>query len=287
MRVLVTGGSGFLGKRVLQELASRGHEPVALVRSKDAYLRVLALGAHPVVADLDDVATVDAAFSSAKADALVNLASLGFGHAPAIIAAAEESCLERAVFVSTTAIFTSLPAASRAVRTAAEEAIHDSSLAWTVIRPTMIYGAPGDRNMERLLAFLRHSAVVPLPGGGKHRLQPVHVSDLAAFVVSALGSCCIAKDFNTAGPDPLTLRELVREAASAIGRRCRLVPVPLGPAVRAVAVYERIASRPRLRVEQVLRLDEDKIFDINAALAVGYCPRTFAAGIAEEAQQLS
>src|SRR5439155_25711459 len=126
--------------------------------------RVRALGAAPVGGDLDDPDSVDAVFAASQAEALVNLASLGFGHAPTIVAAAEEAGLRRAVFVSTTAIFTTLEARSKAVRQAAEDTVTASSLHWTIVRPTMIYGGPDDRNMARLLQLLRRFPVVPLPG---------------------------------------------------------------------------------------------------------------------------
>jgi uncharacterized protein YbjT (DUF2867 family) len=248
---------------------------------------VAGLGAEVLWGDLDDPAGIDAAFSSSGADALVNLASLGFGHAPTVVNAAEEAGIERAVFVSTTAIFTSLPAASRAIRIAAEEAIQASGLRWTIVRPTMIYGRPGDRNMARLLAFVRRSPVVPIPGGGRRLIQPVHVDDLAGFIATVLeADAAVSRAYDVAGPEPLTLRQIVETAGQAAGRRPRLVSLPLGPAIAAVRAYERLSTKPRLKLEQLLRLDEDKAFDISAAVSLGYAPRSFADGIEEEAALL-
>jgi uncharacterized protein YbjT (DUF2867 family) len=287
MRILVTEASGFVGGSVVPDLVGRGHEVVALARSATAATAVAELGAEVLGGDLDDPAGLDAAFSGSGADALANLASLGPGHAPTIVAAAEEAGIERAVFVSTTAIFTSLPAASRAVRVAAEETVQASGLRWTIVRPTMIYGRPGDRNMARLLAFVRRSPVVPLPGGGHRLIQPVHVDDLAGFIATALeADAAVGRAFNVAGPEPLTLRQVVEATGQAVGRRLRLVPLPLGPAIGAVRAYERLATKPRLKVEQVLRLNEDKAFDIGPAVSLGYAPRSFAQGIEAEAALL-
>lgn len=287
MKVLVTGASGFLGRFVVAELLRRGHDVAALARSDQAERKVAALGAEAVRGDLDHPDELASAFGSAKAEVLANLASLGFGHAPAIVGAAGRAGLDRALFVSTTAIFTSLNAPSKAVRMDAERAIEASGLDWTILRPTMIYGAPGDRNIERLLRVLRWAPVIPLPAGGRGAIQPVHVVDLARFVVSALEiDRTVHRAFNVAGPEPLPLRRAVGEAARAVGRKPLLLPVPLRPVQGAVGVYEHMVRRPRLKAEQVLRLGEDKAFAIDDASALGYQPRPFARGVAEEAAAL-
>jgi nucleoside-diphosphate-sugar epimerase len=297
MRLLVTGGSGFLGGFVLAEAARRGHDCVALARSASAARRVTARGAAPLEGDLDDDA-LTGVFAGARCDALVNLASLGFGHAPSIVAAAVGAGLGRAVFVSTTAVTTGLPARSKAVRLAAEATVRSSGLAWTILRPTMIYGAPGDRNMSRLLALLAMAGrafppggpplFLPVPGGGGRLQQPVHVADVAAALLTAVerpgtaGSC-----YDIAGPEPVTFAELLRASAAAVGCRARLLPVPLAPVIALTRCYERLSSRPKIRAEQWQRLAEDKAFPIDAARRdLEFAPRPLAEGVREEAVAL-
>ncbi|MGI9156443.1 MAG: SDR family oxidoreductase [Marmoricola sp.] len=288
---MVTGGSGFLGGFVIREAHAGGHEVVAVTRSSAAAETVTRLGAHSVPGDLDDPDSLDEAFDCAAktgAEVLVNLASLGFGHAPTIVAATEEAGLSRAVFVSTTAVTTALPAPSKRVRLAAEQAIQRSALDWTIIRPTMIYGAAGDRNIARLLALLRRTPVVPVPGGGRRLQQPVHVQDLAqAVLASALTDAAISKIYDVAGPQSLTFRDLLREAGAAVDRRPRLLRVPMRPTIWALQAYEKAASRPRFRAEQLERLSEDKTFDISAAVAdLDFRPRSFRTGVGAEAATL-
>ena len=286
MRVHVTGGSGFLGTHVVPLLVAAGFEVTALARSEAAANKVTAAGATALPGDLEDPASVDDAFAAANAEALVNLASLGFGHASAIVAAAEEAGMRRAVFVSTTAVATTLDSRSKAVRLAAEDTIRSSGLDWTILRPTMIYGATGDRNMGRLLRVMRRAPIVPLPGGGRRLQQPVHVDDLAVAVVAALTTAAATGQvYDIAGPEPLTLRQVVLDAGEAVGRRPRLVDVPLGPAIGLARAYEWVSSRPRLKAEQLQRLAEDKVFDIGPARRdLGYDPRPFSLGIRNEAE---
>jgi len=293
MRLLVTGGSGFLGGYVLAEAARRGHSCVALARSAEAARTVAARGATPLPGDLDDAADLPGIFAKAECEALVNLASLGFGHAPGIVRAAERS-LDRAVFVSTTAVTTTLPAQSKVVRLAAENEIRSSDLSWTILRPTMIYGAAGDRNLSRLLAILARlrglpmPLVVPVPGGGRQLQQPVHVADLAGAVLTAVERPQSAhRRYDVAGPEPVTFADVLHGSATAVGRRIQLMPVPLAPVIALTQGYERLSPRPRIRVEQWQRLAEDKAFPIDAAaLDLDYAPRPFAEGIRAEAAAL-
>ena len=285
MRVHVTGGSGFLGGHVIPVLLARGHDVTALARSTAAAERVADLGATAIAGDLSDPASIDAGFAASGAEALVNLASLGFGHAPSIVAAAEEAAISRAVFVSTTGIYTKLASRSKAMRLNAEETIKTSDLAWTILRPSMIYGTPSDRNMGRLLGLLQKVPVVVLPDGGRRMQQPVHVNDVAAVIAAVLEHPNSAnRAYDIAGPEPLTLRQIVEEAGAAVGRSPTVVTVPLRPAVAVVRAYELVSSRPRLTAEQVERLAEDKVFDIEPArLDLAYDPRSFRQGINQEA----
>jgi len=284
MRLLVTGGSGFLGRYVLREAARRRHETVALARSDEAAALVADRGAQPLAGDLDQPDALPAIFASARCDVLVNLASLGFGHAPAIVAAAEHAGLKRGVFVSTTAITTTLPAPTKRIRLAAEEEIRSSALEWTILRPTMIYGAPGDRNLSRLLTLLKRASVLPVPGG-RYLQQPVHAADLAEAVLAAAErSAAAGQTYDLAGSEPLTFEELLRVSARAVGSTTRLIPVPLAPIVAVARGYERISQEPRIKVEQLERLAEDKAFRIDDAVRdLGYAPRPFEDGIALEA----
>ena len=253
LKLMVTGGSGFLGGHVLREAARRGHTVVALARSEAAAAAVAALGARPAGGDLDDPVSLAKGFAAAKCDVLVDLASLGFDHEPAI-AAAERSAIARAVFVSTKVVKTSLPAACERVRPAAEQRIRASDLNWTILRPTVIYGDPGDRNLSRLLPLLPRAPILPVHGAA-HSQQPVQAADVADAVLAAAERPAAAGHVcDVAGPAPLTFTELLRTAADAVASRTRFVPVPLPPVVAAGRGYELLNKSPKIRVEQLRRL---------------------------------
>src|SRR5713101_2078033 len=120
MRVAVTGATGFTGRRVVAELLRRGHDVVALVRPPAARP-----GLPPAVTALEGDVTDGGSFARVLegAEALVHVASLGSGHADAVVRAVESAGVRRAVFFSSTALFTRLPAASKAVRRDAEDRV--------------------------------------------------------------------------------------------------------------------------------------------------------------------
>ena len=277
--VLVTGATGFTGRRVVAALLHDGHRVTAFVRRTSDPEIVRGLGVPTVTGDLGAPDTLAAALTGR--DALVNVASLGFGHAPGIVAAARRAGIRRSVFFGTTAVRTALDVPTKAVRLEAERLVLSGGVGGTLLRPTMIYGAPGDRNVERLIRFVRRWPVIPIPGNGQALQQPAHVEDVAAAVAAALPRSDLAgASFDIPGPSPLTFDEMVRTVARMLGKNRSLLHVPLGLA-RAFAWMVGVKR------EQILRIVEDKSVDVRpAGTALGYAPRAFEDGVRAEASAL-
>lgn len=279
MKVLVTGATGFTGSRVVPLLLDSGHEVRCFVRETSDRSQLGTLPVEWVTGDLSDNEALTSALHGM--DALVNIASLGFGHAESILRSAKEAGVRRGIFISTTAIFTQLNADSKSARLAAEEAIQASGLDYTILRPTMIYGSPRDRNMWRLIRLLRFSPIIPIFGDGESLQQPVFVDDVAQAVLLALGTdVTIGKSYNIAGKDPLTYNQVIDTVASALGKRVWKLHLPYMPIVRLLQFTERIRIRLPIKAEQVLRLNENKAFSYEEAQRdFGFSPRSFAEGI--------
>jgi|LauGreDrversion4_2_1035121.scaffolds.fasta_scaffold01577_2 nucleoside-diphosphate-sugar epimerase len=283
MKLVVTGGTGFTGERVVRLLAAQGTTPTVVVRPASERSWLAATGATEAIGDLNDAASLERAFYGH--DTLIHVASMGFGQIPGVVQAAIAAGIRRAVFVSTTAVLTRLPVRSKPVRAAAEDCVRRSGIDWTIVRPTMIYGSDRDRNMCRLLKHLHRWRMVPIPGRGDALQQPVHVDDVAATIVAAASSpTAIGGEYNISGAAPLTLRQLLTEAAAAVGVRPILVPIPSRATARLLAAFERLGVPFPLRSEQIARLSEDKAFDHHLVRKhLGVHPRSFADGIREEA----
>jgi uncharacterized protein YbjT (DUF2867 family) len=281
MKVFVTGGTGFTGSYVLPLLLKNGYEVRCLYRRGSD--RSGLLRAQPeiewVLGDLSDSQALAAAMRGTEA--FVNIASLGFGHADSIVRAAQEAGIGRAVFVSTTAIFTNLNAKSKQVRLAAEKVIETSGLKYTVLRPTMIFGSPRDRNMWRLIRFIRYSPIVPVFGDGNYLQQPIYVGDVAQAIVSCLcNDLTIGKSYNIAGKSPLTYNQVIDTIAGQLQKRAWKIHIPSAPVVGLLRLLERLHIPFPVKAEQVLRLNENKNFSYEeAARDFEFNPLPFEEGI--------
>ena len=279
---VVTGATGFLGPFVVRALCERfpALQLRCVVRASSQIAPICVPGVASAVADLRDPDALYAAFQGA--DTLINLASLGFDWSENVVRTAQRANIRRAVFISTTAILTALPVASKPVRARGEELVRQSGLEWTILRPTMIYGTPKDRNIARLIRLIDVSPVIPLFAPSALQ-QPVHVEDVAWAVAAAVGNeRTVHQTYNLSGARPLTMESLAQEVTAALGRRRLFVRVPLRPVIGVLSLWERL-RRPPISAEQVRRVGEDKSCDYaEAARDFDFSPRDFRAGIRSE-----
>jgi nucleoside-diphosphate-sugar epimerase len=164
---------------------------------------------------------------------------------------------------------------------AAEHAIESSGLKYTILRPTMIYGSPRDRNMWRLIRFMRYSPIVPIFGDGNYLQQPIYVGDVAQAIVNCLcNDHTIGKSYNIAGKVPLTYNQVIETIARQLRKRVWKVHIPSMPVVSLLRFLERIHAPFPVKAEQVLRLNENKDFSYaEAQRDFGFSPLTFAEGV--------
>jgi uncharacterized protein YbjT (DUF2867 family) len=284
VKILLTGATSFPGLALLERLLEKNHEVRCLVRPDSPNLSRLNPGKVELFhGDAGDEASLIRALSGMEA--VAHVAGLTF--APVVAAAMRRTGVERLMAVGSTSVHSAYEPRSDH-RKAMEEVVRGSGLAWTVARPTMIYGSELDRNMRHLLRFLDRSPVFPLFGAGTNLWQPVHHKDLALGLLAALELPEAAgRSYDLPGAAPLTFRDLISTAAGALGRKPRIVRLPLEPVRHALALAERARIPLPIKAEQVLRLREDKAHPYDEAREeLGYAPRPFHEGIALEVSRL-
>ena len=274
--VIITGGTGFTGKFVVRKFIDDPDFDVSLLvrdEQKAADLGFCRAGAQIYTGSFEEKKRLEAAFQGKEI--LVNIASLGFGHCPAILAAAKTANISKAVFVSTTSVFTKLNPASKSIRLAAEKSISESGMAYTIVRPTMIYGTKDDRNICRLIKYMSKFRILPVAGSGNSLLQPVFVEDLASAIYEIVKQKKFdSKAYNISGKTVCTFNELVDTISKLLSKKVVKVHVPLRPMIILFGFYEKISARPKIKAEQLIRLNEDKAFSYeDAGRDFGYAPQ--------------
>ena len=137
-----------------------------------------------------------------------------------------------------------------------EELVRGSGLDWTILRPGVIYGS-GDDLLSHLAVMINASPIFPIAGDGSAPMMPVYAGDVAAGVVGALKNPSTAgKTIDLVGPDRLTLREVVRRTAEALGRPVRIWPTPIGLMKLPVRIMEATMSAPLSTRAQLAMLAE-------------------------------
>ncbi|MCM3610389.1 NAD(P)H-binding protein [Planococcus sp. MERTA32b] len=286
--ILVTGATGFLGTHTIPKLAEESNETIRCFVRETSDIRYLKdySNIELVYGSFDNIETFENALEGV--DTLINIASLGFGHGPSIVQACVNKGVKRAIFISTTAMFTQLNASTKVIRQEAEKTIKESGINYTILRPTMIYGTEKDRNMSRLVKFLDRAPVFPVFGTGEYLQQPIHVEDLADAIVKAYKSNNTSyKAYNLSGKDELSYNEVINTISNLLNKKVKRIHLPVKPILIGLNGYEKVSKKPILKAEQVLRLNEHKNFKhLDAVIDFSFETRTFKKGIELEIESM-
>ncbi|MFB3149301.1 MAG: complex I NDUFA9 subunit family protein [Alphaproteobacteria bacterium] len=275
--VTVFGGSGFLGRHLVQRLAATGARVTVAVRNPESALFLKPMGdvgqITPVGADVRDGPAVAAAVQGA--DWVVNLVGVLYEtrrqsfsaiHAQGaerIAKAAKAAGAKRLVHVSAIGANRHSSAAYARSKAAGEAAVAAAYPAATILRPSIIFG-PEDDFFNRFAAMARVSVALPLFGGGETRFQPVYVGDVAAAVVKALTDEGTAgTTYELGGPRVYSFRQLMTLMLAEIGRKRILLPLPFFVADAMGAVLQSLplpfGMAPPLTGDQAKLLRYDNV----------------------------
>ena len=271
--VLVLGATSLVGRFALPRLLAAGVEHVALSRAApdgpgwvradlwDAELAAR-LPVCPTVLSLSPVWHLQSALGALKARGMRRL--VAFSSTSVITKAASPDAYEQGM-----------------VRRLAEgeAAVRDfcgaNGVAWTLLRPTLIYAEGHDQNVTRLARMIRKLGVLPLAGRGQGLRQPVHADDLAGAAIAA-ASCRAAQNqaYELPGGETLTYRAMAERVFEGMGRKPAILSVPQGLWRAAFTLARPLL--PGATAQMGARMSDDLNFD-GAAVArdFGWTPRAF------------
>ncbi len=285
-RVVLTGGSGFVGRSVANRLTAAGIGVVVPTRYRCRATPLLPLPTVEVVeADIHDPATLASLFE--RADAVVNLVGIlhsrpGNPYGPdfarahvelptRVVEACRVAGVRRLVHVSALGADAAGPSEYQRSKAAGEEAVRAAgdALAWTILRPSVIFGRE-DSFLNLFAGLVRLFPVLPLAGASA-RFQPVFVEDVTEVVFRSLTDPAAAgQTWSLGGPTVYTLRELVAYVAERLGRKRLILPLPERIAMIQAALME-LAPTPLMSRDNVRSMRVDNIVE-GAPLPFGLVP---------------
>jgi nucleoside-diphosphate-sugar epimerase len=310
----VTGGSGFIGGRLIERLVADGHTVRALARSDGAAAKVEALGAEPLRGDLSDVdsmaagaAGADVAYHcAAKAENSRDWAAFVAANVDGtrnVVTACRTAGVRRLVHVGTEAALMNgqplvnvdetvpLRADSRApypaTKAAAEQLVRDANgdgLETVVVRPRFVWGA-GDTTLLPVMTEMVRAGRFAWIGGGRHRTDVTHVDNVVEGLVLAAGRGTPGEVYFVTDGEPVVFREFVSDllATQGVAAPTRSLPYGLANAVAAVGEWLWRRGTPPLDRFTVWVSALECTIDITKARTdLGYAPvRTREDGLAE------
>ena len=272
--VLVLGATSLIGGHLMARLVDEGLDPVAVSR------RPPAGDACWIGGDLTDPGVAEHLPPAATVFSLSPIWLL-----PAVLPALKARGMVRLLAFSSTSRFTktsSPEAGERAVAKAladAEDAVEAwcarHGVAWTILRPTLIYDEGHDENVSRIARLVKRFHVMPLCGAGEGLRQPVHADDLAAGALAAAHAPA-ARDraYDLVGGETLTYRAMVDRVFEGLGKRPRALPMPAW----LFSLLMRLTKPfyPGATAAMGTRMGQDLTFDSSAAARdFGWSPRDF------------
>ncbi len=275
--ILATGATGFVGRRVVNALRASGRDVRCLVRDPAQASELEALGCELATGDMTDGASLAQAVEGCEV--VVHLVAIIRGQAEdfervmsdgtrSLVSAARDAGVRRFIHMSALGVSEETKDLVPYYRAkwAMEQAVKGSGLEYVIFRPSFIFG-PGGGAITEFTRLVRLLPAIPVVGSGEQRLQPIFVDDVAQYVDRAVDLPAAAnRTFELGGPDVVDWNELWARIARTLGKRRRLVHLPVGFLRAQAAVLERL-PKPLVTRDQLTMLEAgDNTCEITTAV---------------------
>ena len=284
MLVMVTGATGFLGRRVVRELLERHHRVRCLVHvpgrerifdHRDVEVHYgNVLDNDPLSQAMYDVESVVHLVAIIREGRRATFDLVNRQGAANVVAAAKAAGVREFQHVSAIGAANDSAYPYLYSKWQAEQEVANSGLLHTILRPSVMFGE-GDEFLTSLAALVRLGPVMPVIGAGRNRMQPVSVDDVARCVAAAVGNQDLrGKTLHLGGPERLSYNELVDEVSRAMGKRRLKLHIPTWPAYAAAAVMGRLMPRAPITTGQIQMTGIRNVADGNdVERSFGFTPR--------------
>jgi nucleoside-diphosphate-sugar epimerase len=188
--------------------------------------------------------------------------------------------MNRLIALGSTRIYTRFPDDKCSRLNAMSQAIRSGDIPTTLLHPTLIYGAPGLNNIERVVQMARISPIIPLPNDGESLIQPVLANDVVKTIRACIDDrSSIGKTIVVPGKNPTTYRRFVELCIELAGQKCRVVSVPVKLLSLLAPITYLLPGIPVITQDEVRRLLEDKNFSTDDLCSLGIEPVALDVGL--------
>lgn len=282
MKIVVTGGTGFVGRHISRALLDRGHEVTVLSRnpSKVSSIALLA-GANATKADVTEPATLRGRFEGT--DAVVQATQLPNYPVEVprrgltfdrydrqatinVLAEAQRAGVGRFVYMSGAGADPVSEKTWYRAKGLAERAIAGSDIDHAIIRPSWGYG-PEDRALNRFAQIAKLSPVVPQPGASIQRIQPIFVGDIALVVARVFEREAFNDVYEIGSREVMTMNEVIHTLLEVMGKKRVVIPVP-APLVKAATAPLKLLPRPPMTPSGIEFAIQEGLVDISKMVEI-------------------
>ncbi len=275
--ILLTGGTGFVGRKIAHALRAGSRDVRCLVREPSRAETLSTWGCELARGDVTDAATLRRAV--AGCDVVIHLVAIITGRRSEfervmtrgtqdLVAAAKDAGVRRFVLMSALGASDETKELTPyyAAKWAMELAVKESGLEHVIFRPSFVFGRDGGV-LPTLVRQVRWLPLTPVIGDGKRRLQPIWGEDVAAFFAKGVDLPEAAnRTFELGGPDAVTWNELYERIAKVLGKRRARANIPTAIVQPAAALVEWL-PRPPITRDQVRMIEAgDSVCDMGPAL---------------------
>jgi nucleoside-diphosphate-sugar epimerase len=285
--ILITGGTGTIGTALVRRLAARGFR-----------IRILTLSGDPPAAGVAQTGEVEIRYGDISDPQAVNGICEGVAtvlHLAAVVLSDDDRVFDRVNVTGTRYLLTDarncrvghfihissasvkyrkMTPYSRSKRIA-ERYVRESSVPWTIIRPTLVYGEEGGMEFDRFLEYLSSWPVVPFIGRGKALKRPVYLGDLIdGLENAALLDRGAGKTYNLSGGSSISMIDFTRLCLTFLGREDKIiVHIPVFICRLIALIMKRCMKKPLLRWNMIAGVIQDANLDPQTAISdLGYKP---------------
>jgi uncharacterized protein YbjT (DUF2867 family) len=255
--ILVTGAAGYVGSHIVKQLVEAGQPVRVLVRDRawaQAEGRLSTLNVEWIEGDVTRPETLAAAMQNV--DTVIHTVAIAVEKGGRkyeaintqgtvnVVEAAQAAGVKRFINICQLGADAKLPYRFLASKGKAQDYVAGSSLAWTALRPSVIWG-PEDEFANTFAKLVPISPLIyPIIGDGQARFQPVWVEDLVTAVVKSLDDpSTIHQDLEIGGPEVLTIAEIEKRTLQAVGAKRIMIPFPI-PLLRAIVAVMSLLPAP-------------------------------------------